>query len=132
MPTPQKVGPPQELAEAHRYLIQAFVLHFCVSFVPGFVKVVAMAREEPVPGWYTTLEPVLAIGGILTSVLLVAALYVAAKRIGLSTLSIVIALIIAWLVDIFGLILLVSVDLRIARHLKAQGWKIGLLGATKT
>ena len=58
------------------------------------------------------------------------ALYKAAQRIGFSMTTIVISLILSFFISLLGLILIISADIRLSKLLKAQGWKVGFLGAT--
>jgi len=130
MKTPETLFTPEQLAQAHRYLIAAFSF-----YMPLAVAVFILDRLEQ--AWweqgkfilFPALLPLLSIAATVGSILLLIALYIAARRMGFSIIMSIAAIILSFFIDILFVILVVSADLRISKQLKAKGWKVGLLGA---
>ena len=116
---PKTTASAEQLAEAHRHLIAAFVINVLFA-------ILAIGPLD-LPTLIVFLLFILSIAG---RIYMCVALYKAAQRIGFSMTTIVISLILSFFISLLGLILIISADIRLSKLLKAKGWKVGFLGAT--
>lgn len=111
---------PQVLARWHRHLIISFALCFFLNMM-GFL--LEQIGADPLFLW------MVAVPSFCASVYLLTSLYCAARKLGFSNLTVILAIILSYFVSLLGLVLVISADVRITKLLKARGWKVGLFGA---
>jgi len=117
------------LARAHKYLIISFSIAFTFNLIDAFIKIKYM--DVKVPEIILQALPFLGFGQLIGSILLIVALYIGAVRLGFNKPTIILALILSLFISILGLLLVLSADFRITKHLRKNGWKVGLLGAKR-
>lgn len=115
------------LAKAHQYLIGSFAIAFVMNFVKRFIQIKYMNVDPPI--FIEQALPFIEIAHLIGSILVMVSIYIGARRLGFNKLTTIVSVILALFIGLLGLILVISADLRITKHLRKQGWKVGLFGA---
>lgn len=116
---PLSTASTEQLWKAHVYLLSAFLLNIAVNILSLYGEL---------PG---SVSYMLSWMAVITSICVVAAMYLAERRCGFGIITAIAMIVIGFFLPIFALALVIGLEIRLMILLKQRGYRVGFFGMTQ-